>query len=430
MSLPIDSSTNLTHLARRFVRFSAPAIIFAALLLLAACDQAGVDGTDTGVPGDTTGESAKDSVRLSPESNRLFTSEAFQFIVKHTGVISGYPAAWIPEDRPTSEVNLMYAAGMWLSARQNGQMGTDVASPVGQWNSNLTSTSGGVYFVTQDTLNSPRLVWPDVLPTNSQGEPALYGDAMTWTMLKSEAGSGEYYPVLANPLTGIRYEQTVFAYEDASARDAFFVRYEITNTSPHDLTEGYVAFRTDIDLGGIGPNHCRDSRMNKMAFDVARSLSYVYPDSTEGCSPSVAGYTLLETPGGNGVTAHPIVWKSANTASTGFYENDMTTVQAMRRVMRGVSVEGEPMINPVTNEETPFAYTGNPVNGEGWLMNMSNDVRGLISSGPFTIPAGETKVVTVLWVMAMEPSLDASLDKMDSTVDHIRNSPHLWTFNN
>lgn len=60
-----------------------------------------------------------------------------------------------------------------------------------------------------------------------------------------------------------------------------------------------------------------------------------------------------------------------------------------------------PFVNPVTNEETKYVLTGDPITGTGWIDGMNlppGDRRIVLTSGPFTMARGDTQDVVVAQV--------------------------------
>ncbi|NIV11610.1 MAG: hypothetical protein GWN62_10105, partial [Aliifodinibius sp.] len=89
--------------------------------------------------------------------------------------------------------------------------------------------------------------------------------------------------------------------------------------------------------------------------------------------------------------------------------------------LKGLSNFGDPMINPVTGNETKFAFTGDPITQTGWLDSIAIDVRSLLSSAPFTLAPGEKKIVSIVWIVESGQNLADALVNLKSKVDDIRN---------
>jgi FlgD Ig-like domain len=61
--------------------------------------------------------------------------------------------------------------------------------------------------------------------------------------------------------------------------------------------------------------------------------------------------------------------------------------------MRGLQMDGLPLIDPTTSEITTFYAPGDPVTGTGWLDQNPADRRFMITSGPFTMAPGDSQQV-------------------------------------
>jgi hypothetical protein len=110
------------------------------------------------------------------------------------------------------------------------------------------------------------------------------------------------------------------------------------------------------------------------------------------------------------------------------YDDLMSTPEEVALALRGLGADGQPMLDPTTGQTTPFAFSGDPVRGTGWVSEVPGDGRNLIGSGPFTLAPGETEVVTVVWSAASEATLEASLLRIRERVGRARSTPSLWRF--
>lgn len=111
-----------------------------------------------------------------------------------------------------------------------------------------------------------------------------------------------------------------------------------------------------------------------------------------------------------------------------FGERDFDTPEQVLFALKGLSNHGAPMINPITGDETKFAFTGDPITQQGWLDSIAIDVRSLLSTAPFTLTAGEKKTVTIVWVVESGQDLAHALTNLKGKIDDIRNKEYLWHF--
>ena len=94
--------------------------------------------------------------------------------------------------------------------------------------------------------------------------------------------------------------------------------------------------------------------------------------------------------------------------------------------LKGLSTVGNPMIDPTTGLETEYAFTGDPIAGTGWLDSLKEN-RSLLSLKPFTILTGETKSLTMAWIIVAETNLEAGLSELKSLAASIRNNANAFT---
>jgi hypothetical protein len=238
---------------------------------------------------------------------------------------------------------------------------------------------------------------------------------MCWTFLTSDTTILSK-SILSEPIKNLRITQAVYGYKRDDLRNIIFIRYEIENISPKNWDGVYIGFYSDTDLS---PN----PMINRTGYDSTRGLTYTYSDT----STIVTGFTFLETPKSLGVTSHRIMRKN-NYIDPDFGEYSFTSSEQILYALKGLSNSGRPMINPSTNRSTLYAFTGDPVSGEGWL-DTEVDVRSMISSGPFSLSINEAQRITLVWVVNDGINLQDALTKLKSKVDQIKSGSELWQFN-
>lgn len=136
----------------------------------------------------------------------------------------------------------------------------------------------------------------------------------------------------------------------------------------------------------------------------------------------VIGYTFAATPFGDApesaVLSHRIMRKN-NYLNSEFGEESVVEQRPFLLALQGLSNEGKPMINPVDGEPTRFAFTGNPVDDEGWI-DSPTDVRSLLSLKPFDIPGGESAEVLVAITASLTPSLEQAISEVTGKLEKVR----------
>lgn len=414
------------------------------VLLLARCDSA----VTPPPPGE---EEEQESPReLTPAGEVTLTVNGFQIPVDSSGGLGegdSQRTRWHPAGYPSAEgVSTLYSAGIWLVATQDGQprasLHTEAFYPRSNFMPEIDGVRTGIFKVTADLLREPIANWPAELgaPVDAQGQPRLYGDAMTWTALASRAVPDK--SVLAAPLQQIRVTQAVYGYtgqQNTMLRDVLFVRYEVTNLSGATLSDLHAGFYTDTDLwNGIRDCPQGGAAYNSTGYLAGPAVSYTYNVNDrgdarhEGCPAVVAGFTFLEVAGATSaadlVASHRIIRKADGT-TPGFGEAVITQPAQVMMALQGLSSTGAPMIDPTTGTQTKFAFTGDPVAETGWLDGpLGIDVRSLLAAHPFSLAPGETKTITVLLTAGWGDRLSAALEHLNTQVDYVRSHPDLWQF--
>lgn len=438
----MHSHTGLARLPLAMLRPTRASVAFGRDLLpflfltisVAACDPGGISG-------DVSGE-GEDGVTLAPASQVEFQVNDISVVVDSTGQLTN--AKW---HAPDGGVSLIFQAGLWLASVQDGAPRANL-SWVGTYpTANYAATWGGkrsgVFHLEPSDFQQRLQDWPPEFgaPVDAEGNPHLYGDGMTWSALTSRAVPDE--SVLAQPLVDVVVRQAVYAYDNSDLNDVLFVRYEIENRSTVALNDVYVGFHADTDLAYGEPfsgDECRSSAAtNNTAYDKFRALSYTFDFEQaasggvgSGCPATVTGTTFLESPTGGApedvVTSHRIMRKN-NYADPDFGETAITSAEHVLNALKGLSGPGEPMVNPVTGEETMYAFTGNPTARTGWLDAVGGiDVRSLLTSGPFTLSPGDPEVLVLAISAQTGETLSNAIKSLKSQVDRLRGAPDLWKF--
>lgn len=255
-------------------------------------------------------------------------------------------------------------------------------------------------------------------------KPKITGDQMLWSVfndgnLISHHGTGK-----TNPM-GIEVQSSYFGFNSRTPLDnVMYMKFVIINKSDADYDSVFISLWSDTDLG--------DANDDLAGYDSTLNLSYVYNTDNDdrgasgyGLKPPAGGFTLIQGPlvQGNesetssfngtvisgrknlGVISHVVYFGGGG----GLGWNDaplgsITYSQAAYNYQQGLlGSTGLPYINPHTQQPTPFVFSGDPVNGTGWLHTntaTAQDVRSMISTGPFTLAAGDTQEIIAAYVIA------------------------------
>lgn len=212
------------------------------------------------------------------------------------------------------------------------------------------------------------------------------------------------YPYGANPF-GIEMQATIWGYSQSGALgNMFFRKYKIINKTNRSFPDMYVSMWSDVDLG--------NSTDDFAGCDTVLSLGYCYNaianDATYNpLPPPAVGFDFFQGPKVNGV---PLPM----TAFYYFARGDAAVVDPTQGDIQGsnqfynffqgkIGLTGAPFTDPNTQLPTPFALSGDPQTGTGWIDGQllpAGDRRIGAASGPFTMAPGDTQEVVVAEIVA------------------------------
>lgn len=329
-------------------------------------------------------------------------------------------------------ISVIYSCGLWLGTYDNygnvnaSLMWSDKYPGVSNFTNKFNNRKIGIYKLLASDPPDSNVYWPIEYgaPTDENEEPLIFGDGMCWSAFQSD--TTVFHTVFSKPIKSIIVSQAIYGYHRSDLNNVLFIRYEIINNNQTDFSEMYAALWTDTDLFTAD---------NATGYDSLRELSYTYslPDTTKNF---VTGFTFLQTPeiNGNpiGATAHRIFRKHSGGGPYQlgeFGEYGLNNPEQIIYVLKGLSNEGYPMINPITNRETKFAFTGDPISNTGWIDSYRYlDTRSFLSSGPFPLKSISNQILTVVWIISSGNTVEQALNSLKSKVDQVRSEPELWNF--
>ena len=93
---------------------------------------------------------------------------------------------------------------------------------------------------------------------------------------------------------------------------------------------------------------------------------------------------------------------------------------------RGLTSNGYPIINPITNQPTTFPYSGDPVTGQGWVYThwVGSGAGFVYFSGPFTIAPNDTQWVMMAVIPGWGSSNLNSITQMRKKAELLRSLPY------
>lgn len=231
--------------------------------------------------------------------------------------------------------------------------------------------------------------------------PGVDGASQTIWFVANDLNPSRTQDLYGTDPIGIEYQATIWEYKSAGFLNNLLLRkYKLINKSNSIFTEMYISMWSDPDLGSSIDDFAGCDTLLNLGYSI-NSVEYdavYYP-----LPPPAIGFELLKGPSVDGSSTLPM-------SAFYFFSRDNPTVAdptmgsmegalQFYNFLRGrIGSTGEPFINPVTGLETPYALSGNPLNGEGWIDGMlypSGDRRIGIASGPFQMAPGDTQEVVI-----------------------------------
>jgi len=352
-----------------------------------------------------------------------FALEGLEFDVTADGTLRG---ATTDRDPHADNVYLASIAGLWIGAEVAGEPrgnltwsgGSDGASNYvtkTEVSDGFAPRQLGPFVITEDHLLHPDLDWPKEAPIDKDGNPHILGDQMVWHCITSDTleRPGEF----AAPLEGLKVNQMFFGLRETGFENVIFCRWDITNESDAAWENAHVGFYSDTDLAFEGSG----AFSNRAGYAEEHDLGFIY-SSTAEAEQFASGIAFIQTPivttPRHYATSHRIMRKNA-TPPIEFSEYGFDRPEQILWALRGLSNDGDPMIDPLTEESTPYAYTGDPDTNEGWIDDANSDIRQMIGSGPFTLGPGETESVLGAWILGWGEDRSDALARVRITLDQV-----------
>ncbi len=349
-----------------------------------------------------------------------------------------------------SATSLVYAAGFYIGTLKNGipvvsetefttefQPGRIINSgmPFGQLKAeDPLSAQQQVYLIDRTRSGDDYVHWPEDALHDKYGDPAMIADAQTWAVFNDLDTSLNHESPSESPSPGLGIEVTLesFAFNGPKIGDVVYLRFILENKTNGDYPQTYFGIWSDAD---VGPNIGNDV----VGTDTTRGMMYAYNRSNVIPQDRAVGFEILQGPVVN-KTEVPMRDQLRNQTNKSyliyipeqnhFFNKTLTDNQiTLGAVSANLSI-GSTMYmgstDPVNNSERYnlmrgsykssgimktgcglddyFVYRGNPLTGQGTCDVQGtisiggvwpSDQRILLSTGPFTIKAGESQDIWV-----------------------------------
>ncbi|MFZ1320594.1 MAG: T9SS type A sorting domain-containing protein [Ignavibacteria bacterium] len=389
------------------------------------------------------------SFYVSSNTNQLNSNNISAWF-KNNGIFNQHPLGWNGGFQwPKGENKYArYTSGHYLGALVNNEIRVTAVTYSSEYLPGYTDGSGTphgngtpeykIYKLIHNVNDTDRIKWPNsALGNSDQGAPVYFDSSMmTWkpvdygnqTMFYSYTDSytqsHNNYNASTAPLKA-DIKQINFSFnQPEELKNVIYQEYRIINRSNEIWNDAYFNFYSDDDLG--------DSHNDAEGIDTNLRLAYTYnftqTDGVYGNEPPAVGNLIVRAPltytGNSNDTVFYYEGKNRNLKigykemplnSTVIYHDDSyepSNYTQTYNAIRGYKNDGNPHINPVTNQPTKFVYSGDPVTGNGWVQSSTSDMRFYQGFGPMTINPGDTQIIVMAQVIAKGSSNLNSITKL------------------
>jgi len=360
----------------------------------------------------------------------MFTTNVGSFAYDNGSMFGKADGLYYP--RGTNKT-VMYAAGLWLGAKVNGDLRVSLAEyshtyvpgPMIFGGAQPDDPSFKVYKIIEELKTSgfydgPRPaadpdqqeLWDDYhnwpadqgAPLDWYGNPKFLGDQTLWCVFNDYDPTVHTNSSGTSEGLGVEIQLTTFAFTPFEPDDPYaktiFMRYLIINRTGDTLSDMYISLWGDPDVG--------DASDDFVGCVPAQDLGYAYNatnnDFDYGPDPPAVGFDILQGPivPSLGDTAVFLGRKRPhyrNLPMTTFakYINgtDPDNPQETYWYMQGLDAKhgGVPIIDPTTSTPTTYMLSGDPIAGTGWIDEDPADRRMMCTSGPLTMAPGDSQEV-------------------------------------
>jgi len=351
------------------------------------------------------------------------------YITNNGQLVSHIPKGSAGMEWPVGSHNTInFASGIWLAGKKNDEIVTAAGAYVTEfqpgsvtgWRPGLAGVPANsndarfkIYLINQKDLASPSsdyINWPvnDGAPVDANGKPLLLGTSTAWAVF-NDFNQALHDRLFSTKLMGLEVQMTAWAFDKRIfLEDMMFFKFKFINKSGKNVTEAYVAFFADIDIGnGIQRTGC----------DTTLSLAFQYktqPDPFYGPNPPAIGYKLLRgpivsSPGDTAKVSGRKVPNFKNLPMTSFHKRINAgdprfqfpeSGTELFRYLRGLNKFGNPIIDPTTGQATKFWHSGDPLTNTGWVDQMHSNTDFWMISGPFALADGDSQEVALGIIIA------------------------------
>ena len=331
----------------------------------------------------------------------------------------------------------LYAGGLWVGARVNGETRVTVAEYASEFAAGPLDAAGQpvdptesdpahrVYKIRRGdnaSTNPDWAQWPIAwgAPSDGAGNPRVIGDQTLWSVCNDAVASKHTVKPGGTAPLGLEVRQTVFGFDRPGPLGRMaFVELWLYNKGVNTLDSAYVGLWCDPDLGGPADD--------LVGCDPELGLGYAYnaddDDYAYGPHPPAVGIVLLKGPSSGGLdlpmtgfgrllknflepdTPHESYARFLGIREDGSY-------QACASQPTLFEVSGDPVLGPSPGDTVPPFPNPVPVEGD-CVDSYPADRRFLISTGPFTFGPGSSRRVVMAIIIGGRDGIGDRLGNLE-----------------
>jgi len=338
---------------------------------------------------------------------------------------SGYPS--VPGFK-----TVVYAAGIFMGGKVDGEIRIAAAEYSTEYVPG--PMAGGTFQPDQPSFHVYKIdrnsgpgdpdydQWPasEGAPVDQFGQPLLLGDQTLWAVFNDADYSRHTSSCGGTAPLGIEVQQTVWGSDVPGEQTVVYIKYKFYNKGTNPIDSFFVSFWADPDLGDASDDLVGCDTTSGIFFSYNAGVDAVYNPDTPVWGGKLLSGPVVPSDGDTAIfDGQPMPgFRNLGMFSFGRYINgtDPQSAQETFNYMRGLNRNGSPYIDPF-GYVTRFPYSGDPVNGTGWLDNGPSDKRLMASFGNLHLDPGDSQQVVLKLVAYAAEDFSVAFTELKQALD-------------
>ncbi|MCX6831789.1 MAG: hypothetical protein NT028_06575, partial [candidate division Zixibacteria bacterium] len=338
---------------------------------------------------------------------------------------SGYPS--VPGFK-----TVVYAAGIFMGGKVDGEIRIAAAEYSTEYVPG--PMAGGTFQPDQPSFHVYKIdrnsgpgdpdydQWPasEGAPVDQFGQPLLLGDQTLWAVFNDADFSHHTNKCGGTAPLGIEVQQTVWGSDVPGEQTVLYIKYKIYNKGTNPIDSFFVSFWADPDLGDASNDLVGCDTTSDIFFAYNAGLDAVYNPDTPVWGGKLLSGPVVPSAGDTAIfDGQPMPgFRNLGMFSFGRYINgtDPQSAQQTFNYMKGLDGNGSPNVDPF-GYVTRFPYSGDPVNGTGWLDDGPSDKRLMASFGNLHLDPGDSQQVVLKLVAYAAEDFSVAFTELKQALD-------------